>query len=58
MISKTESTTYRRTQITLAQYADGFWGWAVDNAVMLPMFAYRDSALGSAQRHVDGLKAQ
>lgn len=55
-IVKTETVTYRRTTVTLAQDAQGFWGWAIGNAVMMPMFAYRDSAFGSAKRHIDATK--
>lgn len=55
-IISTETITYRRTTITLAKCIDGFWGYSVGKHVMLPFFAFRGSALRSAQRLVDSLK--
>lgn len=55
---KTENLTYRNTIITLAQYADGFWGWAIGNQVMEPFFVYRATALKSAQGRIDAMNSQ
>lgn len=53
-----ETLTYRKTTFQLAQDAQGFWGWAVGNHVMANFFAYRTTALRSAQKHIDDLKSQ
>lgn len=58
MITKTETIAYRRMTITLAQYEDGFWGWAIGNQVMTPFFFYRATALKSAQLRVDEMKSE
>lgn len=52
---KVETLTHRRIKFHLAQDADGFWGWAVGNHCMANFFAYRSTALMSAQRFIDGL---
>lgn len=57
-VNAVETMTYRRTEFHLAQHADGFWGWAVGNHVMAPMFYYRTTALKSAQKFIDDLKSQ
>lgn len=47
-----ENLTHRQVKFQLFQDADGFWGWVVGNKTMLATFAYRMSALQSAQRYI------